>query len=70
MSAMRKAAGVPFGLPSPRWLLELGAILIRTETELILKSRRVVPGKLSMAGYSFRFNTIEDAFADLLKQQK
>ncbi len=70
MSALRKAAGVSFGLPNPRWLLELGAILIRTETELILKSRRVVPGKLSKAGYSFRFNTIEHAFADLLKEQK
>src|ERR1700682_1338485 len=46
MKALRKAWGTSFGLPARQWMLALGAILVRTETELILKSRRVVPGRL------------------------
>ncbi|MBS1908113.1 MAG: DUF1731 domain-containing protein, partial [Actinobacteria bacterium] len=53
MATIRGALGVPFGLPQPRWMLELGAIGIRTETELILKSRWVAPEKLLAAGYAF-----------------
>jgi uncharacterized protein (TIGR01777 family) len=67
MKAMRKAMGIPIGLPTPVWLLETGAVLIRTETELILKSRRVVPRRLLESGYAFSFNTIEDALADLCR---
>lgn len=67
MSALRNAAGRAFGLPMPTWLLEIGAVLIGTETELILKSRRVVPMKLLKAGYTFRFTTIEHALNDLLE---
>ena len=55
MRALREAAGVPFGLPAPVPLLELGAAFLRTESELILKSRRVIPGKLRAAGFEFRF---------------
>jgi uncharacterized protein (TIGR01777 family) len=65
MRALRKAVGVPFGIPMPTWVLEFGAMLIRTETELVLKSRRVVPKRLLDAGYKFQFTTIEDALADL-----
>jgi uncharacterized protein (TIGR01777 family) len=54
MAALRRAAGMPLGLPAPRWLLEIGAVLMRTETELVLKSRRVVPGRLMAAGFAFR----------------
>lgn len=55
MTALRQACGMPFGLPMPGWLLALGAVLIRTETELILKSRRVAPGRLLVrpAGRSY-----------------
>ncbi len=52
-------------LPAPAWLLALGAFFRRTETELILKSRRVVPARLHAAGFRFRFPTWPDAAADL-----
>lgn len=66
MQALRKSVGVPFGIPMPKWLLEVGAILIGTETELILKSRRVVPKRLLEAGYKFKFDRIEEAIDSLL----
>ena len=65
MTALRNAIVVPFGLPLPVWLLEFGALLIGTETELILKSRRVVPKRLLEAGYEFQFDNIDEALADL-----
>jgi uncharacterized protein (TIGR01777 family) len=65
MKALRNSVGVPFGLPMPVWLLEIGSYIIRTETELVLKSRRVVPKRLLQSGYRFQFNTIESALADL-----
>jgi uncharacterized protein (TIGR01777 family) len=55
MRELRAACGVPFGLPSPGPLLELGAFALRTETELVLKSRRVIPGKLSGRGFTFTY---------------
>src|SRR5262249_55501471 len=63
MCALRKALRVPFGLPAPKWLLELGAFFLRTETELVLKSRRVIPARLLNAGFQFRFETFENAVA-------
>jgi hypothetical protein len=54
MKALREAWGIPFGLSAPEWMLEVGALLMRTETELILKSRRVVPGLLLENGFSFQ----------------
>jgi uncharacterized protein (TIGR01777 family) len=51
MSTLRQLCHVPAGLPATRWLLEIGAFLLRTETELILKSRRVVPGRLLNSGF-------------------
>jgi hypothetical protein len=59
---------VSFSLPAPKWLLEIGAIFMRTETELILKSRRVVPARLLESGFAFRFPTWRDAAADLCRQ--
>jgi uncharacterized protein len=53
MAALRRATGVRIGLPATRWMLEAGAVVLRTETELILKSRRVVPGRLLDAGFRF-----------------
>ncbi len=66
MKSLRMAYGVPFGLPSPTWLLEMGAAVIGTETELILKSRWVVPSRLAESGYNFLFPKAEHAIADIL----
>jgi hypothetical protein len=65
MRIMRAICGVPIGLPASGWMLEVGAFLMRTETELILKSRRVVPGRLLGSGFEFRFSDIRGAFEDL-----
>ncbi len=65
MRALRKAAGVPIGLPANRWMLEAGAFFMRTETELVLKSRRVVPGRLLDAGFEFRHPTWPEAAREL-----
>lgn len=66
MATVRELCGVPFGLPAAAWMLEVGAFLLRTETELIIKSRRVVPGRLLAGGFQFRFPQMRDAMADLL----
>ena len=65
MRILRRAVGTPFGLPAPAPLLEVGAFFLRTETELILKSRRVVPGRLLEEGFSFQLPTLESAATDL-----
>jgi uncharacterized protein (TIGR01777 family) len=51
MAALRRAWGTRIGLPATRWMLEMGAFFLRTETELVLKSRRVVPGRLLQEGF-------------------
>ncbi len=66
MATLREAAGCRIGLPAANWMLEVGAFFMRTETELILKSRRVVPGRLLDAGFTFEFPTIAEAAADLV----
>lgn len=68
MRLMRETAGVPFGLPATEWMLEIGAFFLRTETELIFKSRRVVPGRLLASGFEFRFPTFREALVDLEKK--
>ncbi len=65
MRLFRELVGAPFGLPATEWMLEIGAFFLRTETELILKSRRVVPGKLLAGGFEFRFPTLREALQDL-----
>ena len=65
MRAIRRAWGTRIGLPASRWMLEAGAIFMRTETELVLKSRRVVPGKLLEAGFKFEFPTWPEAANEL-----
>ena len=55
MAILRKAWGTRIGLPASAWMLELGAVFLRTETELILKSRRVIPGRLLAHGFEFDF---------------
>lgn len=66
MAILRRAWGAAIGLPATEWMLALGAILLRTETELILKSRRVIPGRLSSAGFQFQFPDWESASRDLV----
>ena len=68
MNHLRKAMNVKFGLPSPKWMLEIGAHFIRTETELILKSRWVIPERLESEGYTFKFEKIETALEQILKK--
>jgi uncharacterized protein (TIGR01777 family) len=67
MTHLRKACGMPLGLPSPAWLLTFGAAIIGTETELVLKSRWVIPKRLLQEGYRFRFPSAEAAIEDLTK---
>jgi len=66
MRVLRQAWGASIGLPATRWMLELGAIFLRTETELILKSRRVVPQRLLEAGFHFNFADWQTAAVDLV----
>ena len=68
MRLLRETVGMPIGLPATAWMLEVGAVLLRTETELILKSRRVVPGRLLTAGFRFQFPDLRAALEDLQNQ--
>ena len=70
MRGLREAYGVPFGLPASDWMLEVGAAFMRTETELVLKSRRVVPARLVENGFAFAFSSWDKAAADLCDQWK
>jgi len=65
MREIRRAWGISFGLPSTEWMLELGAFVLRSETELMLKSRRVVPSRLLQSGFAFEFPTWAEAAQDL-----
>jgi uncharacterized protein len=66
MRELREAWGASIGLPAAEWMLELGAIVLRTETELILKSRRVIPGRLLASGFQFQFSRWPDAARNLV----
>lgn len=66
MRALRQAWGSRFGLANPEWLIEMGTWLMRTESELVLKSRRVVPDRLLAAGFQFLFPEWPSAARDLV----
>lgn len=66
---LRAALGRRWAVPLPRWMLEIGAFVRRTESELLLKSRRVVPGRLLDAGFRFEFERWEDAARDLVARR-
>ena len=66
MRGLRHAASVPIGLPATRWMLAVGTWLLRTESELVLKSRRVAPGKLLRSGFRFDFPEWTAAAAELV----
>ena len=61
MQQMREHVGRKFGLPASRWMLEIGAFFMRTETELILKSRRVIPERLLDEGFVFQYSSFDKA---------
>ena len=67
---LRAACGMPIGLPATSWMLELGALALRTDTELLLKSRRVVPGRLLAAGFPFEFPTWSSAARELVTRRR
>lgn len=67
MEGIRRAAGVRLGLPATRLMAEAGAMVMRTETELVLKSRRVAPRRLLESGFSFEYPTWPEAAADLVR---
>jgi uncharacterized protein len=68
MRAVREAWGIGFGLPAREWMLSVATFGHRTESELLLKSRRVVPGRLLEHGFQFEFPTLPEAARDLVRR--
>ena len=68
MSKLRKVVGMPFGISQPKWLLELGSKIINTETELVLKSRNVIPKRLQEIGFIFKYESVDKTFENLLQK--
>jgi uncharacterized protein (TIGR01777 family) len=68
MRTLRSAWGAPVGLPATKWMAELGAFVLRSDTELLLKSRRVIPGRLLDAGFAFDFAQWPKAADDLVRR--
>jgi uncharacterized protein (TIGR01777 family) len=68
MRTLRAAWGIGWGLPASRWMIEVGAFFMRTESELVLKSRRVIPGRLLQSGFTFDFPTWMEAAIDLCRR--
>lgn len=69
MRTIRRLVGAPFGVPAWRWMLEPASAVIRTETELVLKSRWVLPERLLDAGYEFEYPDLEPALRSILKPE-
>jgi uncharacterized protein len=69
MRSIRLASGVPIGLPATRWMLAIGTWLLRTEAELVLKSRRVVPGRLVDSGFRFEYPDWHSAAGELVRRR-
>lgn len=70
LRALRAAAGVPFGLPATKWMAGIGAFVLRSDPELLLKSRRVVPGRLLEAGFAFEYPAWPAAAEDLVRRSR
>lgn len=68
MRALRSAWGVPVGLPATKWMAEIGALALRSDTELLLKSRRVTPGRLLDEGFDFEYARWPEAADDLVRR--
>lgn len=70
MQIFRQVCEQKVGLPAAAWMLEIGAAVLQTETELLLKSRRVVPGKLLSTGFTFDFPQWETALKDIVRRHQ
>jgi NAD dependent epimerase/dehydratase family enzyme len=70
MATLRTVVRAPFGMPLQRWMLELGSALIRTETELVLKSRWVLPERLLAEGYEFEYPELHAALQDAVSSRQ
>lgn len=70
MRVLRREAGMPIGLPATAWMAEIGAWVMRSDTELLLKSRRVAPGRLLEAGFEFELPGWEAAACDLVARAR
>lgn len=70
MHSLRKKMRIRIGLPTPVWLLKMGAVFIKTETELVLKSRWVVPERLLQSGFTFSYPTLNEALNNILGNSK
>jgi NAD dependent epimerase/dehydratase family enzyme len=70
MATLRRVCRQPIGLPAAAWMLEFGAFFLGTETELLLKSRRVVPGRLLESGFQFRYPELEEAVREVLSVER
>lgn len=70
MAALRKAWGMPIGLPARKWMMEIAAFLLRTESELTLKSRFTFPGRLTRSGFTFQHPHWPEAIQALVKERK
>ncbi len=70
MRNLREACGQRIGLPATAWMLEVGAVVLGTETELLLKSRRVVPTRLLESGFNFRYPTLSGAVQQILAVER
>jgi len=68
MQKLRKVVGFPFGIPVNIFLLKIGSFIIRTEAELVLKSRNVIPKRLLESGFKFKFKNVDEAFKNLLSK--
>ncbi|MDF2439709.1 MAG: uncharacterized protein JWN98_693 [Abditibacteriota bacterium] len=66
---LRQALGIPFGMPVTKWMLEIGAKVLGTETELLIKSRRVVPGQLLQSGFVFDYERWHDAVEAIVQAE-
>lgn len=66
MRELRKAVGIPFGISISENMLKIGAKIIQTEPELVLKSRNVIPKRLTENGFTFEYHNLEKAFKNLL----
>ena len=67
MRQFREIAGRGFGLPAARWMLEVGTFVMRTEAEMVTKSRWVVPTRLLAEGFVFQWPELGGALRDLKK---
>jgi uncharacterized protein (TIGR01777 family) len=68
MRTLRAAWGIPIGLPATKWMVEIGTFFLQTESELVLKSRRVIPGRLLQSGFAFQFPAWAETARDLCRR--